>query len=101
MASGEQDILLGIGRDDRLHIAHRFPSDTLSTALEAWCPTMTIGHACILSYGMSLKGPLFRRDAVYVHRPVAALRRNILVQRIPCNALHIVVVLCDFMDTFT
>jgi len=62
---------------------------------------MTVGHACILPYCMGLEGPLFRRNSIYVHRPVAALRRNILVQRVPRNALHIVVVLRNFMDTFT
>jgi hypothetical protein len=37
---------------------------------------------------------------VDVHRPIAALRRNVLVHRIPGDTLNVVVMLHDLFDAF-
>ena len=57
-------------------------------------------HTCIFTNSMGFKGSLFGRDAVDVHRPVAALGGNVFIQRIPCNSLNIMRVLDNFVNTF-
>jgi hypothetical protein len=55
----------------------------------------------VFTHGVNFERARFGRDAVDVHRPVAALRRNIFIQRIPRDTLHVVVVFGDLRNTFT
>ena len=62
---------------------------------------MPMGHARVLADGVNLERARLVGDAVNVHRAVAALRGDVLVQRVPRDALHVVVVFGDFVETFT
>ena len=58
---------------------------------------VAVAHACVLPHSVNLEGPVLVRDAVDVHRAVAALRCKILIQGVPRDTLHIVVVLSDLV----
>jgi hypothetical protein len=53
----------------------------------------------ILSDGVYFERTAFGSDGVEVNRSVAALGGNIFVHRIPRDALHVVRVLRDFLNT--
>lgn len=59
---------------------------------------MISSHARVLSNSMKLEGSMLRRDAIDVHRSIAALSSDIFIQRIPSNALDVVVVFGNFVD---
>lgn len=54
-------------------------------------------HLRILAYSMNLQVALLEGDAVDVHGPVAALSGNVLVERVPRHALHVVIMFGDFV----
>jgi hypothetical protein len=58
-------------------------------------------NPCVLpdSVDLQLAGSL-GGDFVHVHRPIAALCRNVLVHGIPGDTLYIVVVFHDLFDAF-
>jgi hypothetical protein len=53
----------------------------------------------VLAHSMHLQIAVLVRNAVDVHRPVAALGRDIFIQRVPGNALHEVVMLGQLVKT--
>ena len=55
-------------------------------------------HAHILPHSVSLEDPLLGRDAVYMYSTITALGGDKLIHRIPCNALHIMVMFCKLSD---
>ncbi len=59
---------------------------------------MSNGHARILPDGVCFKWSLLGRYTINVHRPIAALCGDILVQGIPGNALHKMTMLGDFTN---
>lgn len=61
---------------------------------------MAVGHASVLANSMSFKRPVLHGDSIDVHRAVAALRGDVLVQRIPGDTLDIVRVFCDLPNAF-
>lgn len=95
---GKVSFLLLIRRS-ALYITGRFALESsLDTARRA---RMVEGHAGVFPNRVSLESSLFGRDAVNVHGAVAALRRNVLVQGVPGNALHVMIVFGYLMNTFT
>ena len=46
-------------------------------------------------------GPMLRRDTIDMHGAIAALGRNVLVKRVPGDALHVVVVFGDFVHALS
>ena len=62
---------------------------------------MLLGDARVFANGVNFEGARFGGDAVDVHRTVAALRGNIFIERIPCDALDVMVVFGDLRNTFT
>ena len=59
-----------------------------------------MGNSSILSNRVNLQGTLLDRDAVDVHGPIATLRSDILIQRVPCNALNKMIMFGNFIYTF-
>lgn len=57
-------------------------------------------HLGIFANGMRLEGAPLCRNSVYMHRSVTALSSNVLVQGIPCDALHIMGMFRDLVDAF-
>ena len=68
--------------------------------MDARRPTMAMAHARVLSNSVNLKRPVLVRDVVDMHRPVAALGREIFVQGVPCDTLDVVIVLGNFVYAF-
>lgn len=62
---------------------------------------MVESHAGVFPDRVSLKRSLFGRDSINMHGAVAALRGNVFIQGVPSNALHIVTVFCNLVNTFT
>ncbi len=61
--------------------------------LRAGRPAMPVAHASVLPYCMDFKCSGLVGDVVDVHRSVAALGGDVLVQRVPCDTLNVVIVL--------
>ena len=86
--------------DSRLSITRcRFPPKHPWSA-GAGCTRVPVWHTCIFTNCVGFKGSLFGRDAVDVHRAIAALGGNVFIQRVPCNSLNIMRVLDNFVNTF-
>lgn len=62
---------------------------------------IVVWHPRVLSHRMEFEGTILVCDAVYMHRSVAALGCDILVQRVPRNTLDIMIVFRNFMYAFT
>lgn len=61
---------------------------------------MPYGHLGVLSHRVHFnRGSRACRYVVYVHGSVAALCRDILIERVPCYSLHEVTMFRDFTDT--
>lgn len=72
------------------------------TAVRARGAAVIVGvrHSCILAHSMGFERALLGRDPIHVHRTVTALCGDIFVERVPCYALDIMVVLGDLADAF-
>jgi hypothetical protein len=62
---------------------------------------MMVKHARILADGVCFERALLCRDAIDMHRAIAALSGDVFVQGIPGDPLNVVVMLCDFMYAFS
>lgn len=61
---------------------------------------VTVHHLRVLANRMHFENTLLVGDAVDVHRSVATLSSDVFVERIPGDALDVVIVLCDLMHAF-
>ena len=87
--------------NDRLCLAHcRLAPEYGRPTARARCASMAMRHACVLSNCVDIKHVVFVCDTIDVHGAVAALGGEELVQWIPCNALHVMVVFGDLSHTF-
>ena len=66
----------------------------------AWGTAMMMGHAHVFAHSVGFECSMLGGYAVDVHGAIAALSRNVFIQRIPCDTLHIVGMLSDFMHAF-
>jgi hypothetical protein len=87
-------------RITRRAFAPKHPRPILAVRLRLRRARVVVYHACVFPHGVRFECPTLCGDAVDVHRTVAALRRNVLVERIPGDALHVVGVFGDFMHAF-
>ena len=67
--------------------------------MRARCPAVPVSHTRVLADRVDLERAGLVGDAVDVHRAVAALRGDVLVQRVPRDTLHVVVVFGDFVHS--
>ena len=61
---------------------------------------MAMGNTSVLADSMHFQGTLLGGDIVDVHGSIAALSSNIFVEGVPCNSLHVVIVLREFEHAF-
>jgi hypothetical protein len=61
---------------------------------------VVVYHPCVFPHSVRFECPALCGDAVDVHRAVAALRRDVLVERIPRDTLHVVGMFGDFVYAF-
>jgi hypothetical protein len=54
---------------------------------------MVVRETGVFADGVHLEPAVFRRNVVDVHGTVTTLSRDILIERVPCNTLHIMTVL--------
>ena len=63
---------------------------------------VAVRHASVLADGVRLeRAARLCHDAVYVHRAVRTLRRDVFIEWVPRNALHVVQMLCDLVYAFS
>ncbi len=58
-------------------------------------------HLSVAANGVDFEMISARVDTIHVHRVVRGLRGYVLIERVPRNALHIVVMFCYFVHTFS
>ena len=63
--------------------------------------TLSMNHLGILTSGVDFEYARFVGYAVYVHRAITALSGDVLVQRVPRNALDVVIMFGDFMKALS
>jgi hypothetical protein len=62
---------------------------------------MMMRQTGVFAYGMCFEIALFRGYTIDVHGAVATLCGYIFIQRVPSDALHIVAMFSNLVDTFT
>jgi hypothetical protein len=58
-------------------------------------------HACVLANSVGLEDALLGGDAIYMHGAVTALGCDILVERVPSDALDVMCVFSNFVHAFS
>lgn len=61
---------------------------------------MDVGHSRVLAHSMRLERALLCGDSIHMHGAITALCSDVFVERVPCYALDVVVMLGDLMNTF-
>lgn len=72
-----------------------------AVALSTWGAAVPMRHASVLSDSVGLEGALLSGDTIDMHRAVATLGCDILIERVPCYALDVMRMFSNFVYTFS